>query len=136
MMTGAARHVDELLAQKTSDATLLKRFALTLRSPVNKLHRMMDEKVVQVTGSMLRGARAFVGLSQERLASRASISRQALALWENSSDAYPPAHYPLLVRVIDVLESEGARFRHSGIYIERGVPLSRATVLPEATVAS
>jgi transcriptional regulator with XRE-family HTH domain len=116
---------------------MLKRFALTLHSPTNKMRFMMDERIVPVTGSMLRVARAFVGLSQERLAERAKISRQALALWENSSDAYPPAHYPLLIRVLDVLEGEGARFRRDGIYIERGVPLNRATVVhSESTVAS
>jgi DNA-binding XRE family transcriptional regulator len=99
---------------------------------------MMDERIVPVTGSMLRGARAFVGLSQERLAERAKISRQALALWENSSDAYPPAHYPLLIRVIDVLEGEGARFRTDGVFLWRATPLNHLTVHPgsETTVAS
>jgi transcriptional regulator with XRE-family HTH domain len=94
---------------------------------------MMDERVIPVTGSMLRAARAFVRLSQETVAKRAGITRPCLALWENSSNAYPNAHYPYLVRVIDVLESEGARFRRDGIFFERGVPLNRATIHSEAT---
>jgi transcriptional regulator with XRE-family HTH domain len=93
----------------------------------------MNEKLIPVTGAMLRAARAFVGPSQEAVAKRAGITRPCLALWENSSNAYPNAHYPYLVRVIDVLESEGARFRRDGIFIERAVPISGATIHSEAT---
>jgi transcriptional regulator with XRE-family HTH domain len=98
----------------------------------------MDErdKLVPVTGSMLRAARVFVGLSQEQVAERAEITRPCLAAWERSSNAYPHAHYPYLIRVVDVLEAAGARFRHSGIYVERGVPLNRATIHSEAVTAS
>jgi transcriptional regulator with XRE-family HTH domain len=92
----------------------------------------MDEKLIPVTGAMLRAARAFVGLSQEAVAQRAGITRPCLALWEQSSNACPCAHYHLLVRVIDVLESEATRFRRDGIYIERAVPIRGATVDSEA----
>ena len=90
------------------------------------------EKLVPVTGSMLRAARVFVGLSQEQVAERAEITRPCLAAWERSSGAYPHAHYPYLIRVVDVLEAAGARFKHSGVFIERATPISRTVIHSEA----
>ena len=81
---------------------------------------------------MLRCGRLFAHLSQEQLAARAGIHRDALRTWEGSSDAAPAAQYRTLLRVVDVLEAEGVRFRPDGVYVERGVPLASSIIHSEA----
>jgi len=66
--------------------------------------------LIRITGSQLHAARVLVGLSREEVAERAGLCRHSIRKWETSSDAIPGAMYTLLCRVIDVLESEGARF--------------------------
>jgi len=65
----------------------------------------------RITGTMLRAGRVFAHLSQDQLAARAGIHRDCLRTWESSSDAAPAAQYRTLCRVVDVLETEGVRFR-------------------------
>jgi transcriptional regulator with XRE-family HTH domain len=92
-----------------------------------------DDRVIQVTGSMLKAGRVWVGLSQEQVAQRAHVTRPALTIWERSSDSVPRATYPALARVIDVLETAGVRFRHDGVFVERATPLNRTVIHSEAT---
>jgi transcriptional regulator with XRE-family HTH domain len=93
---------------------------------------MTDERTVQITGSMLRGARGLLGLSQQELADRASIRRPTITAWEGSSDAVPNANCRTFARVVEALETQGIRFRRDGVFIERATPISRATVHSEA----
>jgi transcriptional regulator with XRE-family HTH domain len=93
---------------------------------------MSDDTIIVVTGSMLRGARALIGMSQEQVASRAGITRPCLALWEQSSNSAPSASYPLLARVVETLESQGIRFRHDGVFYERAIPRQGVTIQSEA----
>jgi transcriptional regulator with XRE-family HTH domain len=71
--------------------------------------------LIRVTGSQLHAARVLVGLSREEVAERAGLCRHSNRKWETSSDAVPAATYSHLCRVIDVLESEGARFSGDGV---------------------
>jgi hypothetical protein len=60
-------------------------------------------------------ARVLVGLSREDLAERAGPCCHSIRKWEISSNAIPGAMYSHLIRVVDVLEVEGARFSGDGV---------------------
>ena len=70
--------------------------------------------IVEITGGMLRAARSLTGLSQQKLAERASISRPCLTAWEGSSGSVPNAKARALHRVVAALEAEGIRFSDGG----------------------
>jgi DNA-binding transcriptional regulator YiaG len=67
--------------------------------------------IVEITGGMWRAARSLIGLTQQELADRASISRPCLAAWEGSSDRVPNAGVHALHRVVIALQAEGIEFR-------------------------
>jgi hypothetical protein len=69
----------------------------------------------RITGTTLRTARMLVELTQEELSLRAGHHRDRVGVWEMSSDAAVPAQYQALIRVVDVLESEGVRFSENGV---------------------
>jgi len=81
---------------------------------------------------MLRAGRVFAHLSQDQLAARAGIHRDCLRTWEGSSDAAPAAQYRTLLRVVDVLQSEGVRFREDGIHVDRATPVAGSIMQSEA----
>jgi len=85
--------------------------------------------MIRLSGSQLHAARVLVGLSRENLAERAGLCRHSIRKWETSSDAIPGAMYTHLCRVVDILESEGARFTGDhGVSLQRSAPIA-ATVL-------
>jgi transcriptional regulator with XRE-family HTH domain len=71
--------------------------------------------MIRLSGSQLHAARVLVGLSREDVAERAGLCRHSIRKWETSSDAVPAATYSHLCRVVDMLESEGARFSGDGV---------------------
>jgi DNA-binding XRE family transcriptional regulator len=105
---------------------------LTESAKANKLLGMSDERTVQITGSMLRAARGLVGLSQQEVAQRANVTRPTVTVWEGSSDAVPNANCRAFGRVVEVLETQGVRFRHDGVYVERAIPRQGVTIHSEA----
>ena len=72
-------------------------------------------RIVKLTGSQLRAARALLGLTRDDLAVRTGISRDCLYTWEFSSDAVVPAQYQTLCCVIEALEDAGAAFIEGGV---------------------
>ena len=83
---------------------------------------------IRISGKMLRVARAAIGMSMEALASRARINPRALSKWESSSNAVPDATIGPFGRVVDVLESEGARFTGDGLStLSADLPLSNGS---------
>src|SRR5215469_13055909 len=60
-------------------------------------------------------ARVLVGLSREEVAERAGLCRHSIRKWEISSHAMPGAMYLHLIRVVDMLEGQGARFSGDGV---------------------
>jgi hypothetical protein len=72
--------------------------------------------LIRGTGSQLHAARVLVGLSREDLAERAGLCRHSIRKWETSSHTMPGAMYSHLIRVVDVLEGQGARFSGDGVY--------------------
>ena len=84
--------------------------------------------LIRITGSQLHAARVLVGLSHEEVAERAGLCRHSIRSWENSSHAIPGAMYSHLCRVIDVLESEGARFNSPDYLMEVVPPQSTRTI--------
>jgi DNA-binding transcriptional regulator YiaG len=75
--------------------------------------------LIRITGSQLHAARVLVGLSREDLAERAGLCRHSIRKWETSSHAVPGAMYTHLIRVVDVLESEGIRISDGGVHLQR-----------------
>jgi hypothetical protein len=71
----------------------------------------------------LHAARVIVGLSRESLADRAGFCRHSIRKWKTSSDAIPGARYGHLCRVVDILESEGARSSADGVHLQRSTPV-------------
>jgi len=86
--------------------------------------------MVRITGGMLRAARSLVGLSQQEVADRASVSRPSLTTWEGSSGSIPNANARALDRVVSALEAEGVRFSDGGVHLQR------STVLPSASATA
>jgi transcriptional regulator with XRE-family HTH domain len=80
--------------------------------------------MVRITGGMLRAARSLVGLSQQEVADRASVSRPSVTAWEGSSGSIPNANARALDRVVSALEAEGVRFTDGGVSLQRPVPMS------------
>ncbi len=80
--------------------------------------------VVRITGGMLRAGRSLVGLSQQEVADRASVSRPSLTTWEGSSGSIPNANARALDRVVSALEAEGVRFSDGGVHLQRPTPMS------------
>jgi DNA-binding transcriptional regulator YiaG len=92
--------------------------------------------LIRVTGSQLHAARVLVGLSREEVAERAGLCRHSIRKWETSSDAIPGAMYSHLMRVVGVLEREGARFGvDNGVYQERPAPMA-STILQSNSEAA
>jgi transcriptional regulator with XRE-family HTH domain len=82
---------------------------------VNRLLvKIINMRVIEITGGMLRAARGLTGLSQQEIAERARISRPSLTTWENSSSSVPSANARALGRVVSVLENEGIVFIAGG----------------------
>jgi DNA-binding transcriptional regulator YiaG len=79
---------------------------LTL-SAIAKRMKIFTMTMIRLSGSQLHAARVLVGLSRESLAERAGLCRHSIRKWETSSHAIPGAMYSHLVRVVDVLESQG-----------------------------
>src|SRR5262245_59296254 len=59
--------------------------------------------------------RACAGLSREEVAERAGRCRHSIRKWEISSHAMPGAMYLHLIRVVDMLKGQGARFSGDGV---------------------
>ena len=93
--------------------------------------------VVRITGGMLRAGRSLVGLSQQEVADRASVSRPSLTTWEGSSGSIPNANARALDRVVSALEAEGVRFSDGGVHLQRStvLPSASATVLNDGAAA-
>jgi DNA-binding XRE family transcriptional regulator len=93
-------------------------------------------RLIRITGSQLHAARVMVGLSRDSLAERAGLCRHSIRKWETSSHAIPCAMYGHLCRVVDILESEGARFSGDGVYLQRTTVLpSNGAVLNDGAAA-
>ena len=90
--------------------------------------------LIRITGSQLHAARVLVGLSREEVAERAGLCRHSIRKWETSSHAIPGAMYTRLCRVIDVLESEGARFTGDN-GVSRPAPITGTVIHSEGAVA-
>ena len=93
--------------------------------------------MVRITGGMLRAARSLVGLSQQEVADRASVSRPSLTTWEGSSGSIPNANARALDRVVSALEAEGVRFTDGGVHLQRStvLPSASATALSDGAAA-
>jgi DNA-binding transcriptional regulator YiaG len=109
---------------------------LTESAEANKLSDMSNDRTVQITGAMLRAARGLVGLSQQEVAQRANVTRPTVTVWEGSSDAVPNANCRAFGRVVEVLETQGVRFRHDGVFVERAVPRAGTIIHSESVTAS
>jgi hypothetical protein len=92
--------------------------------------------LIRITGSQLHAARVLVGLSREEVAERAGLCRHSIRKWETSSDAVPGAMYTHLMRVVDVLEGQGARFSDGGVHLQRPAPVAGSTVVQSAGAAA
>jgi transcriptional regulator with XRE-family HTH domain len=98
---------------------------------VNRLLvKIINMRVIEITGGMLRAARGLTGLSQQEIAERARISRPSLTTWENSSSSVPSANARALGRVVSVLENEGI------VFIAGGATLPSRPLLPSVTAQS
>jgi transcriptional regulator with XRE-family HTH domain len=85
--------------------------------------------LVRITGGMLRAGRSLVGLSQQEVADRASVSRPSVTAWEGSSGSLPNANARALDRVVSALEAEGIRFTDGGVQLQRPAPTGTVHVL-------
>ena len=65
--------------------------------------------MIRLSGSQLHAARVLVGLSLEEVVERTGLCRHSIRKWEISSHAMPGAMYSHLIRVVDMLEGQGAR---------------------------
>jgi transcriptional regulator with XRE-family HTH domain len=100
---------------------------------VNRLRvKIINMRVIEITGGMLRAARSLTGLSQLEIAERARISRPSLTTWENSSNSVPSANARALGRVVSVLENEGVVFIAGGATLPSRPPLPPITAQSES----
>lgn len=88
--------------------------------------------LIRITGSQLHAARVLVGLSREEAAERAGLCRHSIRKWETSSHASPGAMYGHLLRVVDILEGEGARFSDGSVHWQRSTVLRSDDRAPPA----
>jgi transcriptional regulator with XRE-family HTH domain len=96
--------------------------------------KILSMTLIRITGSQLHAARILVGLSREEIAKRAGLCRHSLMKWEGSSHAVPGAMYSHLLRVIDVLEAEGARFTGDN-GVARPAPIAGTVLRSEGAAA-
>jgi hypothetical protein len=77
---------------------------------------------------------AFWSGSREEVAERSGLCRHSIRKWETSSDAILGAMYTHLCRVIDVLESQGARFTVDN-GVSRPAPVAGTVLYSEGAAA-
>jgi hypothetical protein len=87
---------------------------LTL-SAITERVKIFTMTAIRLSGSQLHAARVLVGLSREKLAERAGLCRDSIRRLGALERLHPGGDLSHLCRVVDVLESEGARFSGDGV---------------------